>query len=310
MWPNNIRDYVSPVHSKEIWVIANLGLGTKFQDQARLVCNALMKEGFYAKVVDSFDLYLQIGDDNRDLLAAVKPPVAAIIQVKDTVLIKALESMGVLTFNSSEAVRVCDDKSLTHLALSQNNVPTPTTLVPPERYPGQPIPEHFIAYAEELIGYPMIVKAAKGSFGKEVFMAQSRLELENSLTKLQHKPLIIQRFVRSTHNTDLRVQVIDGKAMAAVQRRPNNGDFRANLTLGASGESISPSDDVSRTAEMASVAVGTLSAGVDLIVDIDGRPLVLEVNSNAHLRRITEITGVQVARLFAQAVARHLIDIE
>ncbi len=310
MWPNGIRDYVSPVHSEEIWVIANLGLGAKFQDQATLVCDALKNEGLNAKTVDSFDLYLHIRGGDLSLLRITEPPIAAIIQVKDVVLIRALESIGVPTFNSSEAVRVCDDKALTHIALSESNVPTPATVVPPERYPGQSVPETFITYAEEVIGYPIIVKAAKGSFGKEVFMAQDRLQLETSLAQLAHRPLILQQFIRSAHSTDLRIQVIDGEVAAVVQRRPSTGDFRANLTLGASGESVSPSDDVLRVAVMASNTVGTLSAGVDLIVDVDGRPLVLEVNSNAHLRRVTEITGVQVARLFAQAITKQIVNLK
>ncbi len=298
------------MHSEEIWVIANLGLGVKFQDQAQLVADALRKEGHSAKIVNSFDIYLHLQDGCRNLLPKLESPIAAALQVKDTLLAKALESLGVHTVNSSEAIKVCDDKALTHLVLSENNIPFPTTVVPPEMYPGQSVPNTFITQVEDLLGYPIIVKASKGSFGKEVFRAQNRIELQESLSKLQHRPLIFQRYIPSIHNSDLRIQVIDGEAVAAVQRMPNAGEFRANLTLGAAGKPISPGKDVVTTAIKASQAVGTLSAGVDLIVDPEGRPLVLEVNSNAHLRRISEITGVEVAGFFARALIKHLDPIK
>jgi RimK family alpha-L-glutamate ligase len=296
------------VDKPEIWIVANLELGPKFQDQATLVAEAINKEGLHARVVDSLELAVLVSTDEQERQISItndQLPDIAVMQIKDTALNLALESLDVITINSSHTVRVCDDKALTHLYLVKEGVPTPSTLIAPERYPGQPSRETIIVQSEDIFGYPVVVKATKGSFGKEVFRANNREELLAHIDSFKDRAFLLQRYIATPNNQDFRLQVIDGKMVAAVARQPSErGEFRANLTLGASGIAIDPHPHLSELAIRASKAVGAITAGVDIVVDQQGSAYVLEVNSNAHFRRISEITGIDVALCLAKSIRR------
>ena len=53
---------------------------------------------------------------------------------KDVRLAQYLEQFGYQVFNSSEAIRICDDKSLTHLTLMKAGIPMPETIIAPFTY--------------------------------------------------------------------------------------------------------------------------------------------------------------------------------
>lgn len=61
-------------------------------------------------------------------------PPFAIFWDKDVRLAKTLEAAGMKLFNSASAIELCDDKSLTHIAL-MNRVPQPKTVLIPLTFP-------------------------------------------------------------------------------------------------------------------------------------------------------------------------------
>ena len=97
-----------------------------------------------------------------------------------------------------------------------------------------------------------------------------------------------------TAGTDLRIYVVDGRVAAAMRRRSDT-DFRANIGGGGHGEAYDPSPEEAALAVRCCRILGAQFAGVDLLWDADGSPLVCEVNSNAHMAGITACTGVDVA---------------
>ena len=46
-----------------------------------------------------------------------------------------VEALNIPLFNSSEAIDICDNKYLTHIELTRNNLPTPKTIVGPKTFP-------------------------------------------------------------------------------------------------------------------------------------------------------------------------------
>ena len=219
---------------------------------------------------------------------------------KDRYVPRLLEGAGMRLFNRARAVEVCDDKMLTHIALA-DAVPMPATLPAPLCYTaGAPLSEELIGRVEELLGYPVVVKECYGSLGKGVHLARDRAQLHEIAARLQGRPHLFQKFVAESAGQDMRVIVIGGRAVGAM-RRISQGDFRSNAELGGRGEAARLDPAVAAICERAAQALGLDYCGVDLLFSADG-PLVCEVNSNAFFGTFERVTGINVARLYAQHI--------
>lgn len=219
---------------------------------------------------------------------------------KDPYCSHLLEKTGLRLFNSADAVEVCDDKMCTHIALA-GIVPMPKTVAAPLCYTEHvPVSEQFLSQTEQLLGYPVVVKECYGSLGKGVYLAHERKELVSLAAKLQRVPHLYQQFIAESAGTDLRVIVIGGKAIAAM-RRISQGDFRSNAELGGSGEAAQLAPECRQVAERAAQALGLDYCGVDLLLSANG-PMVCEVNSNAFFGTFERVTGINVARMYAEYI--------
>ena len=113
----------------------------------------------------------------------------------------------------------------------------------------------------------------------------------------------VQEYVDATNgrSSDLRVYVVGGETIAAMERRAASGEWRANVSLGADVEPVpEPLDPaIESIAERAVDALDLDFAGVDLIDD-DGRWTVLEVNATAGFKGLFEATGRSVAPTIAR----------
>ena len=216
---------------------------------------------------------------------------------KDKYLSKLLERAGMRLFNSSDAVEVCDDKLLTSIALS-GIAPMPRTLPAPLCYtPGASVKEEMLVRAEQLLGYPMVVKECFGSLGKGVHLVHDRRQLEAVAAELKGVPHLFQTYIKESAGQDLRVIVIGGKVVCAM-KRSSKTDFRSNAELGGEGTPYSPDAETIALCERVARALRLDYCGIDLLFAKDGM-LVCEVNSNAFFGTIERVTGVDVAARYA-----------
>ncbi len=93
-----------------------------------------------------------------------------------------------------------------------------------------------------------------------------------------------------------------GQVIGAMRRTAQAGEFRANLTLGGEMEAWIPDDKQMELALAACDILGLDFAGVDLLINEKGEPLICEVNSNAHFKTLYECTGVDTAAF----IMRHI----
>ena len=213
---------------------------------------------------------------------------------KDVLLARRLEQRELMLFNSSLAVMLCDDKALTHLALDRA-VPMPVTYIAPFTY--ENIGYNDIGFVEkmfDLLGAPLVIKEACGSFGQQVYLAHDIDEAGGILRKVGGKRVIFQQFIRSSAGRDIRLNVVGGRVIAAMRRFSEHGDFRANISNGGSMLPYTPTPEEEEIAIRAAELLDLDFGGVDLLQSDDG-PLLCEVNSNAHFRSIEECTGVNAA---------------
>jgi carbamoylphosphate synthase large subunit len=100
-------------------------------------------------------------DNGRSVLKGRLPlasPDFILFWDKDIRLAKHLEKMGYRLFNSAETIEICDDKSLTHEILANNNINMPKTIFSNLVFPHNSEQDNsFIEMLEDELKYPMIV---------------------------------------------------------------------------------------------------------------------------------------------------------
>jgi len=222
---------------------------------------------------------------------------------KDTRLALYLEQLGYPVFNSSKAIAVCDDKALTHLSLMNRHIPMPDTIIAPMTFENIGYTNYdFLEEVSDRLGFPMIVKECFGSFGQQVYLVNTQGELHDKMKDIGAKPVIFQRFIKTSYGRDIRLQVVGDKVIAAMYRYSDKGDFRANITNGARMKPYEPSAKQKELAVRCCKLIGLDFGGVDILFGDNDEPLVCEINSNAHFKNIYDCTGVNVA----DAIIEHI----
>lgn len=222
---------------------------------------------------------------------------------KDTYLASAFERAGVKVFNSSEAIRICDNKAETYIALSRAGVNIPETVIAPKTFLNVGYNSFgFLAKAGERLGYPMIIKEFYGSFGKQVYLAKDFSEASKIASSLGGREIVLQKYVSESAGRDVRVNVVGGKVVASI-KRVNDRDFRSNLSNGGKAYATNITKEQESAAISALKAVKADWGGVDMLLT-DGEPIVIEVNSNMHFLSTFVTTGVDVSESIAEHVLR------
>ncbi|MBR2302341.1 MAG: RimK family alpha-L-glutamate ligase [Clostridia bacterium] len=267
--------------------------------------NAFKKHGIDFCHVKSNEKICYINEKGNVVLQGEKPDFV-VFWDKDVLFASMMEKLGIKVFNSSKAIEICDDKAKTVVALAERGIAMPKTVVAPLVFSNcNETDEVFINNLEKTLDFPMIVKESSGSFGWQVYLARDRQQLKELRKKLLHVSHLYQQFVSSSSGKDVRVIVVGGKAIASMVRE-NKNDFRANVELGGSAKYIPVDEVFLRTAEKCANVLGLDYAGVDLLVDKNGLPLVCEVNSNAYFKGMQSVFNVDVADVYLQYILKKL----
>ena len=233
-------------------------------------------------------------------------PPFAIFWDKDVRLAKTLEAAGMKLFNSASAIELCDDKSLTHIAL-MNRVPQPKTVLIPLTFPRVGYTDcTFLEKIADYLGFPLVIKQCFGSFGAGVYLARNMDEAKAALMKTAGGAAIAQQYIASSFARDIRAYIVGDKVAAAMLRHNESGDFRANVAQGGKADAYALNEAQAALAVKTAQLLGCTFAGVDLLFGENGEMTVCEVNSNAHFAGISAATGVNIADKIIEAVAQRI----
>ncbi|MDF2943860.1 MAG: hypothetical protein K0S01_2718 [Herbinix sp.] len=263
----------------------------KFNEIHTWLLEAAKKQGINMLLKTNAELLIDICDINSERLADF-----ILFWDKDIRLAYYLEQLGYSVFNSSKAIGICDDKAMTHLTLMKAGIPMPRTIIAPMTFDN--IGYTNLTFLEEVanrIEFPMIVKESFGSFGQQVYLVKNIEELQNQVKQIGTKPVLFQEFVKSSFGKDIRLQVVGNQVIASMYRYSDNGDFRANLTIGGKMLPFQPTKEQRELALRCCQVIGLDFAGVDMLFGKKDEPIVCEVNSNAHFKNIYDCTGVNAA---------------
>lgn len=208
-----------------------------------------------------------------------------------------IEERGVLVINSPRTIERCVDKFYTTALLHDAGLPTPETVVCEQT-------DEALA-AVRAMG-DCIIKPIFGSLGHGMVRV--------------NEPEVARRIVRSLDQTrtvfyvqraidhggrDVRVFVVGGAVLGAIERRAPEGEWRTNVAIGGSAQPFELPIDWAQLAVRAAAAVGADYAGVDLLPSRDGKIYVLEVNGIPGWEGFQTATGIDVAgAIVGQLVAR------
>ena len=212
-------------------------------------------------------------------------------------VIRHFERMGVVVINSSDAIDNVKDKLYSHQILAQSNLDIPKTML--LKHPID------IDFVQKHIGFPAIVKTISGSYGRGVFLAETKKQLEQLLTmaELTKKSynIIIQEFIKDTWGKDLRVLVVNNKVVGCMMRQSKDDDFRANITRGGEGFPYEVNEQIEWLSSESSKALNLDIAGVDLLFDGDGYKI-CEINSNPGFEGMETYTKKNIAEEIVQFI--------
>ncbi len=286
-------------------IINGYAKAEKFLRQGERIAAALNALGVETKLLRNGEISLRI-EGGAPVCEQAKGRDFAVYLDKDKYLGRGLEDCGLRLFNRAEGVELCDDKFLTYQALQGKGLRLIESIPAPLCYTQGAKPnENFLKAVADSLGFPLVAKKSYGSFGEGVQLVRGYAELFAIEEKWLHLPHFYQRFVESAAGRDVRVIVVGGKALAAMERRAQKGEFRSNIELGGTGREIPLSASLKENAERAANALGLDYCGVDLMEDSQGA-LLCEVNSNAFFEGFERATGIDVATEYAKHIQASL----
>jgi RimK family alpha-L-glutamate ligase len=205
-------------------------------------------------------------------------------------VLRHFEQAGVIVVNSGESIATAKDKIRTSQVLSRAGIPIPNTMM--VRFP---IQEKLIT---DNIGYPCVIKVVTGSYGAGVYLCEKKRDYKKIVEFVESlgskKTLLVQEYLGDQPGEDLRVLVIGGKVLGAMKRSAPEGDFRANITNGGTGENFPVTEEIAYVARETASALGLTIAGVDLLFDKRGFR-VCEANSNPGFSGFEKYCSIDVA---------------
>ena len=159
------------------WLVVNgLLQSNKFAELYAFFGRAAESLGMALECKTSTELFGLV-ETNAETFSVETKPDFVLFWDKDYALAKRLEQAGLRLFNGAEGIRLADDKRLTALALA-GKVKSPKTMVAPLTFEGVGYTDlSFLRKAGETLGFPLVVKEAFGSFGRQVYLAQDEKEL-------------------------------------------------------------------------------------------------------------------------------------
>ncbi|AEH07108.1 ATP-grasp domain-containing protein [Methanothermococcus okinawensis] len=202
--------------------------------------------------------------------------------------LKYIESIAnennIKIINSSECIEVCQNKYLTYIKLKEL------------------MPESFLTYTGDFenikntlknnnFEFPVVVKPIYGGYGNGVLRIGSMDELKNifEILKFNKREIFIQKYIPYKH--DIRALVVGDKIIGAMERIPKN-DWRANYSLGAEIKRFDLDAEVKNMVLKSVKKVSAGIVGVDILIDENNKPYILEMNITPQFRGIMHFVDV------------------
>lgn len=264
------------------------------------IIEAAKKEGHDIEFVNIKNCYIKIEPNNSEIfydggkklenIDYVIPRIRPSATSYGCAILRQFEALNIKCLNSSDSIAKSRDKLRTLQILSAHGFDVPTTSFANSSYETK----HII----DLVGgSPLIIKLLQGAKGVGVVMTETNKSSENVINSFRSlkAEILVQRYIKESKGQDLRCFVVGDEVVASMERQAQEGEFRANIHLGAKAFKVDVSDEEKEIAIKASKVLGLDVAGVDIVRSESG-PKILEINSSPGLEGIESISQINIAK--------------
>jgi len=261
-------------------------LHSTIRGDEKLIIKAAADRGVKLELVDIRHQVFSPGYKPRFDLALQR----SVSAVKGEYATLFLESIGVKVVNNSQVSRICQDKFITSLTLSQHQVPTPPFSLVFSL-------EQALEFVERLGGFPIVIKPARGSWGRLMAKVNDREALEaiiehkQFITSAYQKAFYLQAYV-DKKGRDIRAFVINHQVVAAIYRTSKH--WITNTARGGVASNCRIDDDLRLICQQASRAVGGGILAMDVFETDDGY-VINEINHTMEFKNSEKPTGVSIS---------------
>ena len=203
-------------------------------------------------------------------------------------ILHALAQSGITVYNEPRAIERTVDKAMTTFLLKQANLPTPATWVFESAESAIRIYKKEIAAGRSLLMKPLF---GSQGLGIQRLSKETPMQIDETFAGVYYLQSFIER--KQPGWSDIRVFVIDGKAVAAMRRSGQH--WVTNRAQGAVCEFLPLDRPLCELAEAAVDAVAIDYAGVDLLIDKQGQLQIIEVNSIPAWWGLQSVTDFNIA---------------
>ena len=228
------------------------------------------------------------------------PRIGSSITYYGLAVVRQFEAQGVPSTASSKAIAQSRDKLYSAQMMHRAGIPTPKTVAVFNLYN--------LWYAVQSVGgLPVVLKTVQGTQGNGVLLVRNFHAAALGFRQLHQdkEAVLVQEYIPEAEGKDLRIIVVGGQCVAAMERSAAAGNFRANLHQGGTARAITLSHETTRLALQAAKLHQLDVAGVDIINAHRG-PLILEVNASPGLEGIETVTGQDIATEVVKFLERRM----
>lgn len=284
--------------------IGMLARNPKLYSHRRLV-EAAKERGHEINIINTLKCYMNITSHRPGVIYngeklegydAIIPRIGASVTFYGLAVLRQFEMMGVYPLNESVSIGRSRDKLRCMQILAREGIGLPVTAFAHD--PGQ---------TEEVIniagGAPVVIKLLEGTQGIGVVLGETHKSAKSVIEAFRgaNVNILVQEFIKEAGSADIRVLVIGGKVIAAMERRGAKGEFRSNLHRGGTAAPIKITAEERSTAVRSAKALGMNVCGVDMLRSNHG-PVVMEINSSPGLEGIENATSIDVASKIIQFI--------
>lgn len=146
----------------------------------------------------------------------------------------------------------------------------------------------------QILGTPFVAKGLESSMGEQISLIEKPEDMNELRNKYGiEKEWLYEEFISTSFGRDMRFYSIRGEVVACMQRK-SQGDFRANVALGASVEPFEITPEIRQIAKDIYNQTGLDFLGIDLLFG-KNKPYFCEINVMPGIEGIESATEVNVA---------------
>ncbi len=153
---------------------------------------------------------------------------------------------------------------------------------------------NFAQANEEVVIKPLGGKGGQGVIRLNKNSPGSKAIIE-LITSQEQLPVMMQKFIPEVQDGDKRIIIVDGQPLGAINRIPNEGDFRSNLAMGGKAEQTTLSNAEKKICLELSQHLqeeGLFFVGIDVI---NGMLSEINVTSPTGLREIEKLSNKNIS---------------